>query len=505
MHSAETRKMPDKGRLPHALYRAEQVRELDRIAIEDQGIAGRTLMERAGAAAFALIRERWPEADKVCVLCGVGNNAGDGYVVARLAMEEGLDVQVLQLGEFERLQGDARTNYEAFEGLGGAMRLFDGIPRGTELIVDAVFGTGLERPVEGEWREALEAAAAHPAPVIAIDMPSGLHADSGRVLGFGLKAECTISFIGLKQGLFTGEGPEYAGEVFFNALEVPALIYSSVILSARRIDWTQQSGCLGRRSRNAHKGDFGHVLVVGGDSGFSGAALMAGEGAARAGAGLVTLATRPEHAPLLNLARPELMVHGVRSAEELGPLLERASVIALGPGLGRGPWGMELAGAALQSGKRLVVDADALHLLVEHPARREDWVLTPHPGEAARLLGISVDAVQADRFAAVAALYDRFGGVSVLKGAGALVQSSNRRPPAVCSEGNPGMASGGMGDVLTGVIAGLLAQGLTEALAAEAGVCLHAAAGDRAALGGERGLLATDLLPHLRRLANPDD
>ncbi len=504
MHTDEIRTMPDKGRLPHALYRGDEVRELDRVAIEGQGIAGKVLMERAGAAAFALIRRRWPEADKVCVLCGVGNNAGDGYVAARLAMEQGLDVLVLQLGGFDRLQGDALANYEAFEGLGGAMRAYDGIPRETELIVDAVFGTGLEREVAGPWREALEAAVVHPAPVIAIDMPSGLHADSGRVLGFGLKAECTISFIGLKQGLFTGEGPEYAGEVFFNALEVPALIYSSVILSARRIDWEQQSQFLARRSRSAHKGDFGHVLVLGGDLGFSGAVLMAGEGAARAGAGRVSLATRPEHAPLLNLARPELMVHGVRTAQDLQPLLERATVIALGPGLGRASWGRELGQAALDAGKPLVVDADGLALLVENPMRRDDWVLTPHPGEAGRLLGLAADAVQADRFAAAGALHDRYGGTAVLKGAGTLVQGSNRRPPAVCSEGNPGMASGGMGDVLTGVVAGLLAQGLSAEDAAEAGVCLHAAAGDRAALGGERGLLATDLLPHLRRLANPD-
>jgi NAD(P)H-hydrate epimerase len=230
---------------------------------------------------------------------------------------------------------------------------------------------------------------------------------------------------------------------------------------------------------------------------------MAGEAAARSGAGLVSVATRPEHAALLSVARPELMCHGVATAAELGPLLERATVVAVGPGLGRARWAAGLLGRVLESGLPLVVDADALNLLAEEPVRRDRWVLTPHPGEAARLLGSTAARVQADRFAAARELQARYGGVVVLKGAGTLVEAGGTRPPGVCTEGNPGMASGGMGDVLTGLVAGLLAQGLDAPDAAETAVCVHGEAADRAAGRGERGVLATDLFDEIRALVNP--
>ena len=495
--------MPTTDRLPHALYRAEQVRELDRIAIQEYGIPGLTLMERAGTAAFELLRERWPEARRLAVLCGIGNNGGDGYVLARLALEQGLEVSLLQLGDPGRLQGDALTVAEHFKAAGGRVDAFQGLPETTELIVDAVFGTGLEREVAGKWRQALERVNRSRAPVLALDIPSGLHSDSGQILGQAVRADATISFIGLKRGMFTGDGPACCGDVRFHALEVPAVVYSREILSARRLDWRQQQTLLAPRSRSAHKGDFGHVLVIGGDQGLSGAVRLAAEAAARSGAGLVTLATRPAHAALLNLNRPELMCRGVERAGDLDPLLRRATVVAIGPGLGQTAWGQALFGRVLESRLPLVVDADALNLLARDPLRREEWILTPHPGEAARLLGCDGAAIQADRFAAAARLQERYGGVVVLKGAGTLIQDGSGRPVGVCSDGNPGMASGGMGDVLTGVLAALRAQGLGPEEAAAVGVCLHAAAADVAAREGEWGLLAGDLMPELRRLLGP--
>jgi NAD(P)H-hydrate epimerase len=233
----------------------------------------------------------------------------------------------------------------------------------------------------------------------------------------------------------------------------------------------------------------------------SGAVRMAAEAAARTGAGLVSVATREVHAPFLNLATPELMVRGVESVEALTPLLERATVIAIGPGLAQTTWSRTLLQALINNDLPMVLDADALNLLAQDPVPRKPWVLTPHPGEAARLLGIDTATIQQDRYSAATALQQRYGGVCVLKGAGTVVSSKDRI--TVCGSGNPGMASGGMGDVLTGVIAGLLAQGLSLVDAAELGVCLHAAAGDAAAESGERGMLATDLLPYLRRLVNP--
>ncbi len=503
---SELRPVPSVHRLPQALYRAEQVRELDRLAMTRYGISGETLMERAGTAAWERLVRRWPHAGRLVVLAGVGNNGGDGFVVARRALEAGRSVQVLQVGDRDRLKGDALYHAERYAAAGGVWRPFEGrLPENADLLVDALLGTGLERPVEGIWSDAVQAMNRQRAPVVALDLPSGLHADTGAVLGCAVKAELTVTFIGLKQGLFTGEGPEMCGEVEFDALDVPARLYGHLVVSSRRIDWAQQRTLLRPRRRTAHKGDFGHVLVVGGDHGMGGAPRLAAEGALRAGAGLVTLATRPEHlAPALS-ARPELLAHAVEQPWQLDPLLRRATQVVVGPGLGRGPWGRALFEMVMAAGRPLVVDADGLNLLAESPVRRDDWVLTPHPGEAARLLGIDTQEVQADRFAAVEALEARYGGVVVLKGAGTLVASGGDRRVAVCTDGNPGMASGGMGDVLAGVIGALMAQGLAPAVAAEMGVCLHAAAGDKAARAGRRGLLAVDLMSHIRRLANPED
>jgi len=497
------RTLPVTEHLPYALYRAAQVRELDRVAIQELGIPGASLMERAGQAAFDVLRDTWPSARDVTLLCGVGNNGGDGYVVARLAQGAGLGNRVIQIGDPDRLQGDARANRDAYLEAGGEVLSGGSLPSKTDVIVDALLGTGLERELAGGWADVVRAVNRHRAPALAIDIPSGLHSDTGAVLGAAVEAAVTVSFIGLKQGLFTGQGPHYCGQVHFNGLEVPAMVYGSQILSARRLDWLKQSKLLSRRRRTAHKGDFGHVLVVGGASGFSGAARLAGEAAARAGAGLVSLATRPEHAALLSVARPELMCHGVTGAAELAPLLRRATAVAVGPGLGRSNWALRLLGRVLESALPLVVDADALNLLAEEPIARPDWVLTPHPGEGARLLGTVPAEIERDRFAAARALQGRYGGVVVLKGAGSLVQAGGTRPPGVCTDGNPGMASGGMGDLLTGLIAGLLAQGHTAVDAAELAVCLHGAAADRAASQGERGLLASDLLSEIRPLINP--
>jgi hydroxyethylthiazole kinase-like uncharacterized protein yjeF len=497
------RLIPSSDRLPHALYRAEQVRELDRTAIEDHGIPGAELMERAGRAAFDLLRRRWPDAHDITIVCGIGNNGGDGYVVARYAQSNGLGIRVLQLGDAQRLRGDALLMATRFREGGGTPEPFRGLPQRTDIIVDAILGTGLERDVTGEWAGVIDAINAHPAPVLSIDIPSGLHSDLGRILGTAVEADATISFIGLKQGMFTGSGPDCCGEIRFDALQVPAMVYSGQVLSARRLDWAKLGGLLGRRRRSANKGHFGHVLVVGGAPGYSGAPRLAGEAALRTGAGLVTVATHPGHAAYLNLSRPELMCPGVEGPAELDPFLERASVVAIGPGLGKESWGKQLLGWVLGSGLPLVVDADALNLLADAPTHHENWVLTPHPGEAARLLGSDTAAIQADRFGSVRRLQERFGGVAVLKGAGTLIHSASHKPPGVCDGGNPGMATAGTGDVLTGMIAALIAQGLSLEDAACAGVCLHAAAGDAAAQAGERGLLASDLLASIRPLINP--
>ncbi len=489
--------------LPEALYTSAQVRELDRLAIEEHGIPGATLMQRAGQAAFDLLRTRWPRARRPAVICGPGNNGGDGYVLARLARELGLTPAVMTVGATEKAKGDAAAARRACESAGVTIHAFN--PKslsGCDVIVDAMLGTGLERELNGEWRAAVEAMNQSPVPVLAVDVPSGLHADTGRVMGAAVQAQATMALIGLKAGLFTAAGRAHSGEIFFNDLGVPPDIYAKAPASFRRLTEKSLHGLLPRRRRDMHKGDAGHVLVIGGDRGMPGAAQMAGEAACRAGAGLVTLATHPEHATRIGAARPELIVHGVSNASELRPLIARADVIAIGPGLGQGKWGAALFGAALDSPLPTVVDADALNSLAAEPLMHRDWILTPHPGEAARMLGMTTQEIQADRFAAVRELVASYGGVCVLKGAGTLVASLYDGVVSVCDRGNPGMASGGMGDVLTGIIAGLRAQGLISPDAARLGVWVHAAAGDDAAAPGEIGLLASDLLPFVRTRIN---
>jgi len=359
------RVMPKTDQLPHALYRAEQVRALDRAAIEDFGIPGEVLMERAGGAAFALLLQCWPRTHDITVLTGTGNNGGDGFVLARLAREAGLTVRVLQLGDREKLAGDARLNAHRYQDMGSDWSPYHGLQARTDVIVDAIFGTGLEREVTGVWEDAIRAMNRHPAPVLALDIPSGLHADTGVALGVAVEADASISFVGLKQGMFTADGPACCGEIRFDALEVPAKVYARQILSARRLDWSKQAGFLSPRPRTAHKGDFGQVLVVGGDRGMGGAARMAAEAALRCGAGMVSLATRPEHVAAVLAARPEIMVHGIDEADQLDALVARCSVIAVGPGLGRDAWGRALWRRVRGADMPLVVDADALNLLAD--------------------------------------------------------------------------------------------------------------------------------------------
>lgn len=494
----------DNRHLPTTLYRASQVRELDRIAIEDMGISGICLMERASNAAFNLLQSRFSRAHRVMVLCGIGNNGGDGYVLARLAYLAGYDVTVLQIGDTAQLQGDARTAFNTMTQVGLSVQVFSEKKLTVaDVVVDALFGTGLNREVLGRWREVIEAVNRSQCPVLSLDIPSGLHADTGAVLGVAIHATVTISFIGLKQGLFTGEGPDYTGEIYFDDLKVPPQTYKEVKPTAVRIDYEIVKKALPRRSRTTHKGLYGHALLIGGDAGMTGAIRMAAEAAVRVGAGKVTVATRSAHAALINLTCPEIMSHGVETPEELLPLLYNADVVAIGPGLGQSVWARAMLDAVKNLQKPIVVDADALNLLAQMPFRFFYSVLTPHVGEAARLLEVSAAEIQADRFSAVQSLQMRFGGVCVLKGAGSLICNPQGEISA-CNLGNPGMAAGGMGDVLTGTILGLLAQGFSHSEAAKVGVCLHAMAGDKAAERGERGLAPRDLFTWLRYYSNPN-
>ncbi|MBE0488319.1 MAG: NAD(P)H-hydrate dehydratase [Halomonas sp.] len=488
----------------HPLYRADQVRELDRRTIAG-GIEGFALMQRASAAAWQVLRARWPGVRSLTVLCGAGNNGGDGHVLAALAAAEGLAVQRILLKGIDELDGDARRAADMATAAGVAAEPWvSGMALRGELLVDALLGTGLSGEVRGAFREAIAAVNAGGRPVYAIDIPSGLHADTGAVLGEAVRATATVTFIGDKLGLYTGAAADHVGELHFRALGVDAAAEADLAPAAWRLEEALIRAWLPPRARAAHKGDCGHALILGGAPGFGGAALLAAEACARLGAGKVSLATAPAHVTASLVRRPEVMAHGVRGAADLGELPSRADALVVGPGLGQGSWGQGVLQSALDAGRPLVVDADGLNLLaVRFPStHRDDWILTPHPGEAARLLGCSAAEVEADRPAAALALRERWGGVVVLKGAGTLVAG-----PAglvVCPFGNPGMASGGMGDALSGMLGALLVQGVPLEAAARLGVLIHARAADLAAAeAGERGLLAGDLASYARILVNP--
>ncbi len=486
--------------LPDAVYTAEQVRAMDAHAIGRLGIPGYTLMTRAAEAALDVLVDGWPYARRVLVLCGAGNNGGDGYVLARLAKAAGLDVSVAAATDATRLNGDAARAFADFKAAGGRLApLGDAAFDDCDVIVDALLGTGLDRPASGTYAEWITAMNASGTPVLAIDLPSGLHADTGAVLGVAVYAARTITFVGLKAGLYLGAGPDHAGAIAFSGLGVPASAATAEPV-LRRIGAQQVAAALPERRRAAHKGDHGRVLVIGGGPAMPGAVRLATEAALRVGAGLVEAATWPGHVGAIVAGRPEVICHGVESPAEVRPLAAAADVVAVGPGLGQTEWSRGMLEAALACGKPLVVDADALNQLAKSPWRNAHWILTPHPGEAARLLGSTPADVQADRRGAVRALAERYGGVVVLKGAATLVQGHGS--PWVCDRGNPGMATAGMGDVLTGVIAGLVAQAGDLEAAALAGVRIHAEAGDRAAGSGQRGLLASDVIDQLRACVN---
>ncbi|MCP4597439.1 NAD(P)H-hydrate dehydratase [Neptuniibacter sp.] len=499
----------NRAALPAPLYTAEQTRVLDRTAIEQFSIPGIRLMQRAGHAVFAEILDRYPQLNSLTVLCGGGNNGGDGFVIAQLARQKELKVQLVCVGDKDfvgRLQGEAKDAWQQLQEVDSNYELYrPDIPFTGELLVDALLGTGLSGNVRGAFAEAIEQINLSGKPVVAVDTPSGLCADTGRVLGNAVKADMTLSFIGLKRGLFTSEAVDYCGELLFDDLKVPDEVYDQIPVDVFRTTQEDLARFLSPRAQSSHKGIFGHVLVIGGNKGMGGAALLAAESALRCGAGLVSLATREEHVTASLSRCPEVMVHAVENVGKLAPLLDKTDVVVIGPGLGQSAWSGQMLLEALKSDKPLVLDADALNLMASkgylNSYKRDNWICTPHPGEAARLLGRSITDVQLDRFASVRMLQNLCGGAVVLKGAGSL--SCAGGVVHLCDKGNPGMAVGGMGDVLSGICGAFLAQGLVPEHATRLAVYVHALSADKVTQEqGEIGLFASDLCRVLPKVIN---
>jgi len=443
------------------------------------------------------------------VFCGGGNNGGDGYIVARLAKEAGMEAVVCALNDPTGLRGDAAIAAARWREAGGDVMIWPPVDSGEcDLVIDALLGTGLDREPAGDYGAAVDFINQSGKAVVAVDIPSGLNADSGVAMGRAVAADITVTFIGSKRGLYTADGPDYAGEVRFDDLGTPRSVRDSEPDCGILIQESLLREVLPERRRNSHKGSYGWMLGVGGNSGMSGAVRLAGEAALRSGAGKVTLATRAEHAGLVNQGCPELMVRGVEKAAQFGELLGQVDVLVTGTGLGQTNWSEELLRACLEATVPVVIDADGLNLLARLAAEsaefpRNNWIMTPHPAEAGRLLRCGAREIQQDRVGAALRLAEHYRAVVALKGCGTVVADPSGRY-AICPFGNPGMASAGSGDVLAGVIGAMVAQGLDLWHAALAGVLAHALAGDLAAAHiGERGMLASDITAHLPAVLNP--
>ena len=483
------------------VYLSSQIRLCEQVALQHNDLTADELMLRAGTAAFAALKKYFTKVRNLVIFCGSGNNAGDGFVLARLAHASGYTVSINLFKPIEDLPDTAR--HAALQALADGVSCYfnneiDLIENGAELIIDALLGIGLQ----GELREPYITAINHindsDLPVMALDIPSGLNSDTGVIMGVCVYATLTLTFIGKKIGMLTLNGPDVCGYIILDSLQIEKYLYS-VPVAAGLLRSNLISMLLPPRVKNCHKGQFGHVLMVGGNLGMPGSIFMAAQTCLRVGAGVVTIATHPQYAASMWTQLPESMVYGIDNIEALQTLLARATVCLIGPGLGEDEWAQQLFNLVMASHIPMVIDASALRLLAINPQCDDNWVLTPHPGEAARLLNCQIADIQNDRYHAALSLQQQYGGTIVLKGIGSLVRSEHQ--VFICDAGNPGMASPGMGDYLSGIIAGLIAQKLSLIDAAKIGVLVHAMAADLAVSdNGERGLLATDLPFFIRKI-----
>jgi ADP-dependent NAD(P)H-hydrate dehydratase / NAD(P)H-hydrate epimerase len=494
----------------------DEMRELDRAAIEEGHVPSLVLMENAGRGAAEIIERVFGDKKRVVIVCGAGNNGGDGFVVGRRLLARGFQVRALLIADVKRLRGDALENYKAYVGVGGssttvsedALGPLDDALRDAQCIVDAIFGTGLDREIGGLERNAIERINAAKAPCVSLDLPSGLDADTGVPRGAVVRAELTVTFAHKKRALRTPLGETLAGRVEVVDIGIPSTLAERVGYGAAELEASDAALAVVPRTSLSHKGSSGRVLVVAGSPGKIGAALLSAHGALRGGAGLVTIAAQPAAVSALEQRVLEAMTARIDpNAVEpsLTELLENTDVVAIGPGLGHDDVARNIVNfVVLEWQGTVVVDADAV---THFKGRASDLsrakgklILTPHPGEMARLLAISgSEFIEADRFAALATAVEQTRATVLLKGAATLVGAPGQKI-AVNPTGHPVLATGGSGDVLTGVIAAL-ATGSEPFRAACAGAYLHGMAGSIAARehGLDRGVLAHEIADQVPR------
>lgn len=479
-------------KLPMFLYDTKSVYQMDKAAVKSDGLPGISLMQRAGERVWREISSRWPESTRITIFAGSGNNGGDAFVVAILAKQQGKQVQFILRGDLSRQSETSAHFSQIWQQGGGDIIEWNQQEISGEIIVDGLLGIGLTRELDQDWQALIQQINQVDAIRVAIDIPSGLNANTGIAQPCAVEADLTVTFIGAKVGQYLADGPDFCGELLYDDLGVSSRTSRSQVPALSVIDLCNVV-LPAKRKRNSHKNKFGHVLIIGGDRGMSGAASLAAQAALRGGAGLVTVLVHPECVHDLS-AIPELMV---QSWDDIDKKLEQATVIVIGPGLGQS----EAAKICLQKlqtwDKPIVVDASALESGFLTALKSKQVVITPHPGEAAKLLSTTPVAIQLDRLSACRQLVEKFTAVCVLKGSGSIIQQAGSIAE-INLRGNPGMAVAGMGDVLAGMIAALLGQKLSPFDAAKTGVLIHAlCAEDYAARNDESGLIASDIIQRI--------
>lgn len=514
------------------IYTRENVRELDFTAINKYKISGYDLMQKAAKAAFLNVLKKWPGQNKFFIFCGIGNNGGDGFVFSKLAKERGYNVKVILCGDESKIKGDAKKAYIdckdsnidilkikdelVFDEM--KLKIFakknednilvgDLVENKKGVIVDALFGTGLNKKLDSFWIKIINFINEQQKyKKLSIDIPSGLNANTGITMGACINSDLTITFVGRKQGLYTGMARDYCKEIIFDDLGIPKEVYSEVLNSGELLDLDiLKAKNLADISHCTNKNNFGHVLIVGGNLGMLGASILAAKSALRSGAGLVSVATRDEHASLIPINTPEIMSKGIEieKIKELSVLIDRANVILIGPGLGLDNWSRKIFSMVIDAvaDKLLIIDADGLNLLSEMKYNNKNCIITPHVKEASRLLNITTDEINKDRFDCCKKLFEKYCATVILKGAGTIIYGEGQRF-YITTAGNYGMATAGMGDVLSGVVAALCARGISLIEAAKLASHVHALAADKEIKNGKKGMIATDLLKWIRVLLN---
>lgn len=477
------------------LYDTESVYRFDKAAVEADSLPETELMQRAGARVWREISTRWPEITRMTIFAGSGNNGGDAFVVASLAKQQGVEIQFIVFGDLSRQSPTAAHFHRSWRQEGGKIIEWNQQEIIGEVVVDGLLGIGLARELDDDLQDLIARINQADAVRIAIDIPSGLNANTGIAQPCAVQADLTVTFIGVKMGLYLADGPDYFGELIFDDLGISSTTRRSQVPAFIVID-RDNLVLPAKRKRNCHKNEFGHVLIIGGDQGMTGAASLAAQAALRGGAGLVTVLVHPDCVHDLS-ATPELMV---QSWDDIDDKLELATVIVIGPGLGQSEAAKNCLKKLHHCKKSMLVDASALDPVFLQAVESKQVVITPHPGEAANLLSTSSQIIQSDRATASQNLVDKFNMVSVLKGSGSIIQKAGSMA-AINARGNSGMASAGMGDVLAGLIAALMGQNLVPYDAAKTGVLIHALCAENYAEDhDEIGLIASDIILRIPRI-----